>query len=160
MARPQWEEAIRPWPCHCFFHLLPATSLPAALFTLDTSSGNNTAQAAGLGWRAEGEGTPRESAYPGTGAPEEVRGGAALRSEGGGDQAWEKKRGCAYTQAASPRFLPASSLWPSGPGLAGVRPRRWRSTTVVAWPPKSDSCELVAWLNPLLAPGPGQAFSP
>lgn len=57
MARPQWKEAIRPRSCHCPFHLLPATSLPAALFTLDTSSGNNTAQEAGLGRRV-GRGAP------------------------------------------------------------------------------------------------------
>lgn len=51
MAGPQWKEAIRPRSCHWPFHLLPATSLPAVLFTLDTSSGNNTAQEAGLGRR-------------------------------------------------------------------------------------------------------------
>lgn len=51
MARPQWKEAIRPRPCHRPFHLLPATSLPAALFTLDISSGNNSAQEVSLGLR-------------------------------------------------------------------------------------------------------------
>ena len=56
MARPQWKEAIRPRSCHCPFHLLPATSLPAVLFTLDTSSGNNTAQEAGLDWRVGSRG--------------------------------------------------------------------------------------------------------
>lgn len=58
MGRPQWKEAIRPRPCHRPFHLLPATSLPAALFTLDISSGNNSAQEVSLGWRVGSTGAP------------------------------------------------------------------------------------------------------
>lgn len=79
MARPQWKEAIRPRPCHRPFHLLPATSLPAALFTLDISSGNNTAQEVSLGWRVGSTGGSR-SAYP---KPGRLRGeGEGSRGEG------------------------------------------------------------------------------
>lgn len=81
-----------------------------------------------------------------------------MGSESGWWPGLGKEVGVNLRTGSEPKVSP--SLRPRGSGLAGVRPGRWRSTTVMAWPLESHSRELVAWLKPLLAAGPGQAFSP
>lgn len=148
VARPQWKEAIRPRPCHCPFHLLPATSLPAALFTLDTSSGNNTAQEASLGWRVGRRGDSC-SAHPGTGR---------LRRRGKGrGRCGGPSRPETHIQAESP----PCSWWisqPPAPVALDCLGRTWGGGTASGYCLASGVVS--SWPGSALASsGPGRALS-